>query len=259
MRRHVCHRAFTIVELMVVIFIIGLLFAILLPSLSRARDQANRTRCLNNLRQIGYGIAVYVSEYREYPPPANMKPTNGNGGGLLPVWWGQPGSGLLALPKASGFERYNLACPQGWASGGDAGWYSSRGFSENGTAYMDYAYWAGRFAPVSNGAFNVLPESFKFRVAERGTKILATDVITDMNSYDTLVSLLGPGNHGSNHSGSAVNVQRTDGQAHRISETNKINGHGASILFSDYHVEWFGVERLTQQVYGLCYPPCDQW
>jgi prepilin-type N-terminal cleavage/methylation domain-containing protein len=51
--------AFTLVELLVVIGIIGVLVGLLLPSLARAREAANVTNCLSNLRQIGVGIELY--------------------------------------------------------------------------------------------------------------------------------------------------------------------------------------------------------
>src|SRR4051794_18964131 len=61
-------RGFTLVELLIVIGIIALLVAILMPALSRARQQAIQTQCLSNLRQLGMVIQLYANENNDRVP-----------------------------------------------------------------------------------------------------------------------------------------------------------------------------------------------
>src|SRR5690242_18942580 len=64
-------RAFTLTELSVVIGIIALLIAILLPSLRKARESANRVKCMSNLRSLGQANLMYTNHNRgSLPFPA---------------------------------------------------------------------------------------------------------------------------------------------------------------------------------------------
>jgi prepilin-type N-terminal cleavage/methylation domain-containing protein/prepilin-type processing-associated H-X9-DG protein len=61
-------RAFTLVELLVVIGIIAVLVGILLPTLGRARESANQVKCMANMRQIGQAMTIYVGESKGMLP-----------------------------------------------------------------------------------------------------------------------------------------------------------------------------------------------
>ena len=69
-------RLFTLLELLVVIAIIAILAALLLPVLSKSREKAQQTACINNLTQLGLSFMIYTQDANDFYPNY----VNGGGG-----------------------------------------------------------------------------------------------------------------------------------------------------------------------------------
>jgi prepilin-type processing-associated H-X9-DG protein len=69
-------QAFTIVELLVIVVVIGVLVMLLLPFGSRMKEKSRCTQCLNNLQKLGAAVSLYAKEHEYRIPAAERQPTN---------------------------------------------------------------------------------------------------------------------------------------------------------------------------------------
>jgi prepilin-type N-terminal cleavage/methylation domain-containing protein len=114
--RHRRHRAFTLVELLVVVAIIALLIGIVVPALSGARAAGRTAASSSNLRQIGVGIRLYLNDFEETLPQVRVddagNPVRGSeGDNIGALFGGKLGSlGFLGIdrigPKGRPLNRY---------------------------------------------------------------------------------------------------------------------------------------------------------
>jgi prepilin-type processing-associated H-X9-DG protein/prepilin-type N-terminal cleavage/methylation domain-containing protein len=185
-------RAFTLVELLVVIGVIAVLIAMLLPALNRARDSANTLQCMSNLRQLGTGLVMYGNDFRGAILPSRLAWNWGTPGTQNPEWpdhW----HSMLIDP-----ERKYLP-GQGELFSAGAGVYKSRPLNvltcPNDTFGMELTDAAGRFVVMTNGKGLSYVSNRNYMKAGGSRKFVTVDriaealAITDGHSGDNEESM----------------------------------------------------------------------
>lgn len=104
---------FTLIELLVVIAIIGVLVALIMPAVQSAREAANRTQCLNNLRQIGLAAELYHDVFSSFPSGWYCDETDPSCvvTGALPIMWNGMTGLFLKMELENNYNELNFQLP----------------------------------------------------------------------------------------------------------------------------------------------------
>lgn len=226
---------FTLIELLVVVSVIVLLAAILFPVFARARENARRASCQNNLKNLGLAVAQYVSDYDSRFPPAMQG--NGSWDRLIQPYVGaivkiNAPSGIFKCPSDY-FTRNNGRTPRSYAmpqpggdgSSGMSGIYIS-------TAPVRYIGWAESQVPAPSQTLLLVEHMF------------SKDKASGNNLGDTAnVTCYGP------------SWPRFRSQDYEAKEPIHLDGW--NYLFVDGHVKWLRPEATIG--HGTLKIPKGMW
>ena len=220
MKRHLPRprSGFTLIELLVVIAIIAILAAILFPVFARARENARRTACLSNMKQIGLGIMQYTQDYDEMYMASEG---NTNNYALSRIGPYTKSDQILVCPSATSTKTINVLKSSGVGTT-ICSYYVTGSGTPGGTTYA----W-GLFGLPAISVASVTSPSVTVAMSER------SDDFEDWHiDYSPDASPTG-GN--SSDANTGVTARHLD---------------GANYLFADGHAKWFKRTVITGDATG---------
>lgn len=206
--------AFTLIELLVVIAIISILAALLLPSLRAAREQARKTKCMANMRQLGLAFAMYRSE---------------NDSRFITGW--DPSPVLQAQGIASWSERI-----RSYLGAQVIDIKTSVPFQNLDVFYCPTLREAGFYAPTGTGGW---PTTYLINSSLDGSAITDSKV---MKQGDTFY-LVDDNPANPTEGGSVDRKLYID-----AGWVGNVHLNGTTVLFVDGHAEWCETARILQRI-----------
>jgi prepilin-type N-terminal cleavage/methylation domain-containing protein/prepilin-type processing-associated H-X9-DG protein len=224
-------QGFTLIELLIVIAIISILASILFPVFARARENARRASCMNNLKQIGLGIIQYTQDYDEQMPASETPDF---------------------LRRIYVMERLNpylksdqiFKCPSDTTTSGSPLRYEILNGSGTGRTICSYYPTSGQIAEVNGGYWGVFGSAGSVSLSDF---VLPAETIAITERIDSSE----PGGQiGDDHLGpGSATPTGGDCENCRLNITIR-HFEGANYLFMDGHVKWFKRSREPGEAVG---------